>query len=141
MTLNQLVDKLAEMRTVGRQQSRRDVTVMMHLFGIIFAAEIAEHGAARVVAEFTKRTGERIGGGEQIRDGCKLAGYVVVRPEKSAAWIQQNKPCPAVGDRVRIVWPAARQGLTGVIASIERGVLCVRVDGDRWRDAPPPWCR
>ena len=85
MTLNQLVNKLEEMRAAGKHQ-QQDVTLMMHLFGIIFANEIARHGGSAIAAEYTKKTGERIGNGAQINDGRKLAQYVADLPGELARW-------------------------------------------------------
>ena len=45
----------------------------------------------------------------------------------------------AVGSRVRIVWPSAHDGLTGVVTAIDgtNDRLYVRIDGERWRTLPP----
>ena len=45
----------------------------------------------------------------------------------------------AVGSRVRIVWPSAHDGLTGVVTSIDgtKNRLYVRIDGERWRTMAP----
>ena len=45
----------------------------------------------------------------------------------------------AVGSRVRIVWPSARDGLTGVVTAIDgtNNRLYVRIDGERWRRLAP----
>ena len=45
----------------------------------------------------------------------------------------------AIGSRVRIVWPSTRDGLTGVVTSIDgtNNRLYVSIDGERWRTLPP----
>lgn len=44
-----------------------------------------------------------------------------------------------VGGRVRMVWPSALEGQTGVVASANdtRQVVTVRIDGARWRGRGP----
>ena len=44
---------------------------------------------------------------------------------------------PAVGSRVRIVWPSDRAGYTGTVTRIEGERLYVRLDGERWRGMAP----
>ena len=43
-----------------------------------------------------------------------------------------------VGSRVRITWPSVRDGLVGVVTSIDDtgGMLYVRIDGERLRNLP-----
>ena len=44
----------------------------------------------------------------------------------------------SVGERVRIVWPSLREGITGTVVAFdsERKLLEVRIDGKRWDGAP-----
>lgn len=80
MTTYQLAAKLKEMRETG--QADRTVSAMEHLFGIIFAREIADSGSSP--AEIARKAGAPEDGG--TRDGCNLADYVTVKPEIEKRW-------------------------------------------------------
>ena len=80
MTTYKLAAMLKEMRETGKTD--RTVSAMEHLFGIIFAREIADSGSSP--AEIAREAGAPKDGG--IRDGCNLAGYVTVKPEIEKRW-------------------------------------------------------
>ena len=80
MTIYQLAAKLNEMREAG--QADRRVSAMGHLFGIIFAREIA--ASRSNPAEIAREAGVPDDGG--ISDGRNLADYVTVKPEIEERW-------------------------------------------------------
>lgn len=43
----------------------------------------------------------------------------------------------AVGDRVRLTWPAARDGYAGKVVACEDGVYFVKLADPRWANMPP----
>ena len=89
MNVEDLADKLRQMRTAGKKTSG-DVDAMTRLFGVVFCEEIGNNGPA-IVAEYRKKqqTHETIFGSAEadetwpgspnstvIQDGRKLAQFV-----------------------------------------------------------------
>ena len=86
MTENELVQKLHDMREEGRSFGD-DVTAMMHVFGIIFDADISacSSNAAQLARAYEVTYGTRIGS-PGISDGRKLRRFVTVNENVLRRW-------------------------------------------------------
>ena len=97
MNVEQLADKLRQMRTAGAAD--RDMDVMTHLFGVIFCKEIKEIGNNAIVEEYNRKSEEdpeKWPGkldATPIQDGRKLAEYVDPRDDVIREW----KPGDGIG--------------------------------------------
>ncbi len=98
MNVEQLADKLRQMRTAGAAGRNKDV--MTRLFGVIFCKEIKEIGNNAIVKEYERRKSAEgpekwpgILNAAPIQDGRKLAEYVDPRD----AVIREWKPGDGIG--------------------------------------------
>ena len=112
MNVEQLADKLRQMRTAGA--ARRDMDVMTRLFGVIFCKEIKEIGNNAIVEEYNRRKEEynRRKSAEDpekwpgklnstpIQDARKLAEYVDPRDDEIRKWKQRVDQADEPGDGI-----------------------------------------
>ena len=146
MTKDQLVAKLREMRETGKADRRGRVGAMQHLFGIIFAKEIAASGANP--PGIAQEAG--VPAAEAISDGRNLAEYVTVKPEIEKRWhcvTRSGEESPITQDDLLMVHEEAlaSEGTSGereVAGEYpEASVALITAAGDLLRvflDVPPP---
>lgn len=84
MSLDEVVEQLHKMRAAGREQ-HEEITLMMHLFGILYSREVGIYTASGIVTEYLARYGVKIGA-PAISDGRKLARHVTVDTEMRVKW-------------------------------------------------------